>query len=154
MSVELKENIKIKKLNSNATTPTKGSEKAAGYDLYACLKDNENSIAIFPHTTKLIGTGLAIQPPRDYFGMIVARSGIATKRGLRPANCVGVCDEDYRGEYMVAIHNDTDEIQYVEQGERIAQLIFMPYISLDFIEVKELDDTERGSGGFGSTGAK
>lgn len=84
--------------------------------------------------------------------MIVARSGIATKRGLRPANCIGVCDEDYRGEYLVALHNDTDEIQYISQGERIAQLIFMPYLQSEFLETEELDETSRGTGGFGSTG--
>ena len=145
-------NVKIKKLNSNAIIPTQGSDKAAGYDLYACLNANDTSVTIFPHTTKLIHTGLSIQPPEGYFGMIVARSGIATKRGLRPANCVGICDEDYRGEYLVALHNDTDEIQYIRQGERIAQLIFMPYLQSEFLEVEELDETSRGTGGFGSTG--
>lgn len=145
-------NVKIKKLNSNAIIPTQGSDKAAGYDLYACLNASDTSVTIFPHTTKLIHTGLSIQPPEGYFGMIVARSGIATKRGLRPANCVGICDEDYRGEYLVAIHNDTDEIQYISQGERIAQLIFMPYLQFEFLEVEELDETSRGTGGFGSTG--
>lgn len=145
-------NVKIKKLNSNAIIPTQGSSKAAGYDLYACLNANDASVAIFPHTTKLIHTGLSIQPPEGYFGMIVARSGIATKRGLRPANCVGICDEDYRGEYLVALHNDTDEIQYISQGERIAQLIFMPYLQSEFLEAEELDETSRGTGGFGSTG--
>lgn len=141
--------VKLKKLNTNAKTPTQGSSKAAGYDLYACLTSKQ---AILPHQTKLIHTGLAIQPPEGYFGMIVARSGIATKRGLRPANCVGICDEDYRGEYLVALHNDTDEIQYINQGERIAQLIFMPYLQFEFLEVEELDETSRGTGGFGSTG--
>lgn len=145
-------NVKIKKLNSNAIIPTQGSDKAAGYDLYACLNTSDTSVAIFPHTTKLIHTGLSIQPPKGYFGTIVARSGIATKRGLRPANCVGICDEDYRGEYLVALHNDTDEIQYISQGERIAQLIFMPYLQFEFLEVEELDETSRGTGGFGSTG--
>lgn len=141
--------VKLKKLNTNAKTPTQGSSKAAGYDLYACLTSKQ---AILPHQTKLIHTGLAIQPPEGYFGMIVARSGIATKRGLRPANCVGICDEDYRGEYLVALHNDTDEIQYINQGERIAQLIFMPYLQFEFLEVEELDETSRGTDGFGSTG--
>lgn len=144
-------NVKFTKVKDNAKVPTQGSEQAAGYDLYACLTSKQ---VILPHQTKLIHTGLAIQPPEGYFGMIVARSGIATKRGLRPANCVGICDEDYRGEYLVAIHNDTDEIQYIEQGERIAQLIFMPYIKANFIEVEELNETSRGLNGFGSTGSK
>lgn len=146
--------IKIKKLNARAIIPTQGSLQSAGYDLYACLDENEPSVAIFPHSTKLIHTGLSIQPPEGYFGMIVARSGIATKRGLRPANCVGICDEDYRGEYLVSLHNDTDEIQYIEQGERIAQLIFMPYVQSEFVEVENLGNTERGTNGFGSTGTK
>jgi dUTP pyrophosphatase len=109
---------------------------------------------IAPHTTVKIGTGLAIQPPEGYFGAIYARSGMATKRGLRPANCVGVCDEDYRGEYVVALHNDTDEYQYIEPNERIAQLVFLPYMNIKFNEVESLNDTERGSGGFGSTGKR
>lgn len=145
--------IKIKKLNSNATIPTRGSEYAAGYDLYACLQENE-AVAIEPHTTAKIGTGVAIEAPQGTFGAVFARSGLATKQGLRPANCVGVCDEDYRGEYIVALHNDTNETRYVENGDRIAQLVFIPYISVNFIEAKELDETSRGDGGFGSTGTK
>lgn len=142
-------NINIKKLNPNAIIPTRGSEYAAGYDLYAC---SEIAIDIAPHSTVKVGTGLAIEIPHGYFGAIFARSGLATKRGLRPANCVGVCDEDYRGEYIVALHNDTDEFMSIEPHERIAQLIVMPYLSVEFNEVNELSDTERGSGGFGSTG--
>ena len=141
--------INIKKLNPNAIIPTRGSEYAAGYDLYAC---SEIAIDIAPHSTVKVGTGLAIEIPHGYFGAIFARSGLATKRGLRPANCVGVCDEDYRGEYIVALHNDTDEFMSIEPHERIAQLIVMPYLSVEFNEVNELSDTERGSGGFGSTG--
>lgn len=141
--------INIKKLNPNAIIPTRGSEYAAGYDLYAC---SEIAIDIAPHSTVKVGTGLAIEIPHGYFGAIFARSGLATKRGLRPANCVGVCDEDYRGEYIVALHNDTDELMSIEPHERIAQLIVMPYLSVEFNEVSELSDTERGSGGFGSTG--
>lgn len=141
--------INIKKLNPNAIVPTRGSEYAAGYDLYAC---SEIAIDIAPHSTVKVGTGLAIEIPHGYFGAIFARSGLATKRGLRPANCVGVCDEDYRGEYIVALHNDTDEFMSIEPHERIAQLIIMPYLSVEFNEVIELSDTERGSGGFGSTG--
>jgi dUTP pyrophosphatase len=141
--------INIKKLNPNAIIPTRGSEYAAGYDLYAC---SEIAIDIAPHSTVKVGTGLAVEIPHGYFGAIFARSGLATKRGLRPANCVGVCDEDYRGEYIVALHNDTDELMSIEPHERIAQLIVMPYLSVEFNEVNELSDTERGSGGFGSTG--
>ena len=141
--------INIKKLNPNAIIPTRGSEYAAGYDLYAC---SEIAIDIAPHSTVKVGTGLAIEIPHGYFGAIFARSGLATKRGLRPANCVGVCDEDYRGEYIVALHNDTDEFMSIEPHERIAQLIVMPYLSVEFNEVSELSNTERGSGGFGSTG--
>jgi dUTP pyrophosphatase len=141
--------INIKKLNPNAIIPTRGSEYAAGYDLYAC---SEIAIDIAPHSTVKVGTGLAVEIPHGYFGAIFARSGLATKRGLRPANCVGVCDEDYRGEYIVALHNDTDEFMSIEPHERIAQLIVMPYLSVEFNEVSELSDTERGSGGFGSTG--
>lgn len=141
--------INIKKLNPNAIIPTRGSEYAAGYDLYAC---SEIAIDIAPHSTVKVGTGLAVEIPHGYFGAIFARSGLATKRGLRPANCVGACDEDYRGEYIVALHNDTDEFMSIEPHERIAQLIVMPYLSVEFNEVNELSDTERGSGGFGSTG--
>lgn len=138
---------KFVKLRENAHVPTKGSEKAAGYDLYAC-----DGTHILPGQTKLIPTGLAIQPHEGFCAKIYARSGLATKRGLRPANCVGICDEDYTGEYMVALHNDSNEMQIVEDGERIAQLVFEPYYHMDFVEVDELDKTERGSGGFGSTG--
>lgn len=141
--------VKFVKLNPNAIMPTQGSKYSAGYDMSACI---ENSITIAPHTTVKIGTGLAIQPPEGYFGAIFARSGMATKRGLRPANCVGVADEDYRGEYMVALHNDSDEYRLVEPNERIAQLVFLPYMDIEFHEVSSLNDTERGDGGFGSTG--
>ena len=141
--------VKIKKLNPNAHIPTKGSDKAAGYDLYACI---EEAIEIQPQKMAKIGTGIAITPPEGYFGAIFARSGLSTKRGLRPANCVGACDEDYTGEYIVVLYNDSNTIQTVEPGERIAQLIFLPYISVNMIEVNELEETERGDGGFGSTG--
>lgn len=142
-------NIKIKKLNENAIIPTRGSEHAAGYDLYACI---ESPIIIKPHTTAKIGTGLSIELPNGYFGAIFARSGLATKQGLRPANCVGCCDSDYRGEYIVALHNDTNESKIIGRSDRIAQLVIMPYLSVGFTEVDELSDTERGDGGFGSTG--
>jgi len=141
--------VKIKKLKENAIIPTKCSKKAAGYDLYACC---DNVILIRPHGTLRIGTGLAIQPPEGYFGAIVARSGLATRFGLRPANCLGVCDEDYTGEYIVALHNDTDEPQTISPKDRIAQLVFLPYMNAEFCEVSELEHTERGDGGFGSTG--
>lgn len=142
-------NIKFKRLNEKAIIPTRGSRLAAGYDLYACI---DKSVSIPPRSTAKIPTGLAIQPPRNCFGAIFARSGLATKEGLRPANCTGVCDEDYTGEYIVALHNDSDEPRTVNPAERIAQLVFIPYISALFTEVDDLDDTERGSGGFGSTG--
>ena len=141
--------VKIKKLNPNAHIPTKGSDKAAGYDLYTCI---EEAIEIQPQKMVKIGTGIAVTPPEGYFGAIFARSGLATKRGLRPTNCVGVCDEDYTGEYIVGLYNDSNTIQTIEPGERIAQLIFLPYISVNMIEVDELEETERGDGGFGSTG--
>ena len=141
--------VKIKKLNPNAHIPTAGSDKAAGYDLYACI---EEAIEIQPQKMAKIGTGIAITPPEGYFGAIFARSGLSTKRGLRPANCVGACDEDYTGEYIVVLYNDSNIIQTIEPGERIAQLIFLPYISVNMIEVDELEETERGDGGFGSTG--
>lgn len=143
--------VNIKKLTTTATIPTRGSKFAAGYDLYADLTE---PITIKPHTTEKIGTGIAIELPVQYFGAIFARSGLATKKGLRPANCVGVCDSDYRGEYIVPIHNDSDEDKIIEPGERIAQLIVMPFIEVSFREVKELTDTERGDGGFGSSGVK
>ena len=142
---------KFVKLKENAHIPTQGSAKAAGFDLYAAL---DNYIMIEPHKTMLVPTGLAITPPEGYWGAICARSGLALKQGLRPANCVGICDEDYTGEYMVALHNDTNEVRYVENGDRIAQLVFLPYINVEFEEVSALNKTERGSGGFGSTGTK
>jgi dUTP pyrophosphatase len=143
-------NVKIVKLKEGAQLPSKGSVKAAGWDLYACI--DKESIMIHPHTTVKIGTGLAITPPEGYFGAIFARSGLATKQGLRPSNCVGICDEDYTGEYIVALHNDTDCHQFVHNGDRIAQLVFLPYLDVEFEEVDALDKTERGSGGFGHTG--
>lgn len=139
--------IKIKKLYEDSVIPTRGSEYAAGYDLYA-----HEGATIKPHETAKIGTGVAIQPPKDTFGAVFARSGLATKQGLRPANCVGVCDYDYTGEYIVALHNDSNEERIIEAGERIGQVVFIPYINVSFIEVNELEETKRGDGGFGSTG--
>lgn len=141
--------IKIKKLNNKATIPTRGSKYAGGYDLYACI---DKPITIAAHCTEKIGTGLAVEIPEGYFGAIFARSGLATKQGLRPANCVGVCDSDYRGEYIVALHNDSNEAKLIMPGERIAQLSVIPFLEVEFNEVEELNDTERGEGGFGSTG--
>ncbi len=141
--------IEIKKLNENAVIPTRGSEQAAGYDLYAAI---DEPITILPHETAKIGTGLAIAVPDGYFGAIFARSGLAAKQGLRPANCVGVADSDYRGEYIVALHNDTDFERTIAPKERIAQLVVMPYLAVEFDEVDELSETARGAGGFGSTG--
>ena len=155
--------VKIKRLFDTAIMPTYGSTKAACMDLYANLGFHDaitvnglakkpNFIEIPPHSTAKIGTGFAFQPPEGYCGLIFARSGLATKQGLAPANKVGVCDEDYTGEYIVALHNDTDEIQFIHHGDRIAQLMFVPYEQANLIEVDSLDETERGSGGFGSTG--
>ena len=139
--------VKIKVLNEDAIIPTRGSEKAAGYDLYS-TKDE----TIMPHETIKVGTGLAIQPPKGYFGAIFARSGLATKFGVRPGNCTGVADEDYTGEYIVALHNDSCDPVAIEKGDRIAQLVFLPYLNVEFTKVEELDSTSRGDGSFGSTG--
>ena len=141
--------IKFKKLNDLATMPTRGSEYAAGYDLYAAT---DYDIEIPPHQTVKIGTGLAFELPECTFAAIAPRSGLATKRGLRPINSWGICDSDYRGEYIVALHNDTDKVQTVLAKERIAQMILLPYIAMNLIEVDELSETVRGNGGFGSTG--
>jgi dUTP pyrophosphatase len=143
------EKIKIKKINNKAIIPTKGSEYAAGMDLYACV---EEDITIKPHETVKIGTGLSIEIPNGYFGGIVARSGLATKNGLAPANKLGVCDSDYRGEYIVALYNHSDETQTIKPNERIAQLVVIPYLMFDFVEVDELSNTARGDGGFGHSG--
>lgn len=140
--------INIKKLKETAKLPERGTMSAAGYDLYSAV----GKTVIFPHSTTKVGTGLAIEIPEGYFGAIFARSGLSTKQGLRPANCVGVVDSDYRGEVMVALHNDTDIKQEIMAGERIAQLVVMPFLPVEFKEVPELSNTDRGSGGFGSTG--
>ena len=141
--------VEIKKLNCNARIPTRGSDYAAGYDLYACI---DSPITIAPHTTEKIGTGISCAIPDGYFGAVFARSGLASKQGLRPANCVGVCDSDYRGEYIVALHNDSDEERTISSGDRIAQLVIIPFQSVEFNVCDELPETVRGSGGFGSTG--
>lgn len=146
--------MKIKKLHPDAVLPTQGSAAAAGYDLYSV-----DTLCIEPGETRLIHTGFAIEIPNGFWGGIYARSGLATKKGLRPANCVGVIDSDYRGEIMVAIHNDSDSIQHIDAGDRIAQLVFHQQVSIipdekgDLWEmVDELSNTDRASGGFGSTG--
>ena len=141
--------VNIKKLNEKAIMPTYGSEWAAGADLYAC---NEEKIIIKPCETVLIKTGIAMEIPEGYAGLIYARSGIASKRGLAPANKVGVIDADYRGEIMVALHNHSDKDSEIEPFERIAQLVVTPFLKVDFEETDELSDTVRGAGGFGSTG--
>lgn len=142
--------VKIKLLYEDSIMPTRGSKYAAGYDLYAHLDTEE--LKIEAHQTVKVGTGIAVKPPKGTFGAVFARSGLATKQGLRPANAVGVCDYDYRGEYIVALHNDSNESQIIKDGDRIAQLVFIPYKNVLLKEVAELDKTERGAGGFGSTG--
>ena len=147
----MKFDLRIKKLRDNAQMPTYGSEWAAGADMYAAI---EEAVTIEPGETKFIPTGLAFEIPEGYAGFIYARSGLACKKGLAPANKVGVVDADYRGEVMVALHNHGTEAQTVEAGERIAQMIIAPFITANFIFSDELDDTVRGAGGFGSTGRK
>ncbi len=144
-------NIKVKKLNPAATLPTYGSEYAAGADLYACI---DTPVTINPHETQMIKTGLAMEIPAGYAGLIYPRSGMASKRGLAPANKVGVVDPDYRGEFMVALHNHSESPQTVEPNERIAQLVITPFLTATFEECEELSETVRGEGGFGSTGFK
>lgn len=143
--------VKIKKLNEKAILPTYGSPYAAGADLYACIDED---VTIEPHKTVLIKTGLSMEIPVGFAAFIYARSGLASKRGLAPANKVGVVDCDYRGEVMVALHNHSDIAQTVSVGERVAQLVIAPYYTADFEECDELSDTVRGEGGFGSTGRK
>ena len=141
--------IRVKKLRENATLPTYGSQWAAGADLYACL---EGSVTIEPHQTVFVPTGLALEVPVGCAGLIYARSSMGAKRGLAPANKVGVIDSDYRGEVMVALHNHGTVLQTVEHGERVAQLLITPVLTPAYEEAFELSDTVRGVGGFGSTG--
>ncbi len=145
----MKEKILIRKLDSRAVLPTYGSEAAAGADLYALL---DAPLTFAPGETRLIRTGLAIALPAGTVGLICARSGLATKRGLAPANKVGVIDADYRGELLVSLHNHAAVPAVIEPGERIAQLLILPCLTADFLPVEALDDTARGVGGFGSTG--
>ena len=144
--------VPVRKLREGATLPKYGSAEAAGADLYACL---DTSHVIFaPHETIMIPTGIAMGIPAGYVGLIYARSGIACKRGLAPANKVGVIDSDYRGEIMVALHNHAGEPRQIDNGERIAQMVVTPYLSVQFEQVDALTDTARGDGGFGSTGER
>ena len=143
--------VQIKKLRADAFIPTRGSEFAAGYDLRACL-DGDEAVIIPPRHTVMLHTGLSVALPEGTFGAVFARSGLAAKQGLRPANCVGVIDSDYRGECMVALYNDSGEERTVRHGDRVAQLILLPFLPMEFEETDTLPDTARGAGGFGSTG--
>ena len=147
----LNANVNIKKLKNSATIPTYGSEYAAGADLYACI---DEALSFAPGETILVHTGIAMEVPAGYAGLIYARSGLASKKGLAPANKVGVVDADYRGETMVALHNHSNIPATIEPNERIAQLVITPYLTASFMEVDELNETVRGTGGFGSTGTK
>ena len=147
----LKAEVKIKKLDERAKIPTYGTEFSAGADVYAL---GGEPITVEAHSTVMVHTGLAVEIPEGYAGLIFARSGLASKRGLAPANKVGVIDSDYRGECMVALHNHTDSPVTIEGGERVAQLCIVPFLKAEFFEVDELSDTVRGEGGFGSTGRK
>lgn len=147
----MKINIEIKKLDERAIIPTYGTEFSAGADIYALL---DEPVCIAPGETVFIHTGIAIAIPEGFVGLNFARSGMASKRGLAPANKVGVIDSDYRGEVMVALHNHGKVPQTVEHGDRVAQMVFVPYYTAEFLQVDELDSTVRGEGGFGSTGTK
>ena len=141
--------LRVKALRANAKLPAYGSDFAAGADLCACI---EEAWAFQPGETRLVPTGLAVEVPAGYAGLIYARSGLASKRGLAPANKVGVVDADYRGEVMVALHNHSNQAQEVAPGERVAQLVIAPFLTVNYEAADELDDTVRGAGGFGSTG--
>ncbi len=141
--------LKIKKLTETAKLPERGSVSAAGYDLFA---DVGKETEVPPHETVMIGTGLALAVPEGYFGGIFARSGLSAKEGLRPANCTGVVDADYRGEVKVALHNDGNNARKILPGQKIAQLVILPFLPVSFVETEQLEETARGAGGFGSTG--
>ena len=143
--------VAVKKLRPNAKLPTYGSEFAAGADLYACL---DAPVTIAPHETFLVPTGLSLEIPTGWAGMVHARSGMATKRDLAPANKVGVIDADYRGQILVALYNQSQESRTVEPGTRVAQMVITPYLTVQYQQTEELSDTCRGAGGFGSTGTK
>ena len=141
--------IRVKKLNSNAILPTYGSAEAAGADLYACLSE---PLVVLPGEVAWVSTGITLEVPKGCAGLVYARSGLACKRGLAPANKVGVVDSDYRGEVKVVLLNHSKETQIIEHGERIAQFVIAPVLTPVYEEVTELDETDRGHGGFGSTG--
>ena len=143
--------IKVKKLRENAKLPVYGTEFSAGADLFACL---DEPLTILPGETKLISLGISLEIPNGYAGLVFARSGLATKRSLAPANKVGVIDSDYRGEFFVPLYNHGNAPQTIENGERIAQLIITPYLTAKFVEADTLSETVRGAGGFGSTGSR
>ncbi|MGN0329052.1 MAG: dUTP diphosphatase [Lachnospira sp.] len=147
----MSQKVNIKKLTPNAIVPTYGTAYAAGADLYSGM---DSAVTVKPGTTEFIKTGIAMEIPEGLVGLIYARSGMACKKGLAPANKVGVIDSDYRGELIVALHNHSQADVTVEPGERVAQIVLAPYITADFNEVEELSDTVRGEGGFGSTGTK
>ena len=154
--------LKFKRLTNTMTVPTKAHDTDACFDLYADEPDSTylnsidlstcSGVRIAPHHTVKIHTGFATNIPHGYWAAVFARSGLATKQGLRPANCVGVIDEPYTGEWIVALHNDTEETQVIHHGDRIAQFTLLPYFNTNLIEVDELDSTDRGEGGFGSSG--
>lgn len=144
--------LMIKLLTDTAIIPTKAHETDACFDIYADLGGDGNTIIIDPHHVEKIHTGFATNIPHGFWGAVFARSGLATKNGLRPANCVPVIDEPYTGEWIIPLYNDSDSIQYIKHGDRIAQFTLLPYFDTNIIEVNELDSTERGDGGFGSTG--
>ena len=144
--------MNYKKLRPDAKVPTYGSPFSAGADLYA-VTDGQ-TVTFAPGETKIVHTGIALEIPEGYAGLIYARSGIATKRGLAPANKVGVIDSDYRGEIMVSLHNHSNAVQEIADGERVAQLVIAPFVTAVFEETETLDETDRGAGGFGSTGTK
>ena len=141
--------LKIKKMQPNAMIPTRGDQEAAGIDLYACVDYYES---LKPGETKKISSGIACEFPEGYFGLLLPRSSVGVKRHLTLANTAGVIDNSYRGEIIMAFKNDGEEVQIIENGERLAQLILLPYIIFDINEVDTLSETERGEGGFGSTG--
>lgn len=141
--------INFKKLSEKAITPKRGSKSAAGYDLYST---NEHTLYVKPHGTLMVKTDIAAEIPEGYFGAIFGRSGKACREGIRPATCVSVIDSDYRGNIGVPVHNDTDRWQLVQPFERLAQIVFLPYLAVEWVEVEELSETQRGGGGFGSTG--
>lgn len=142
--------MKVKRLTGTAILPTRGTEGSAGYDLYV---DIDKEVIIPPHNTVMLHTNIAVEIPKGYFGAVYARSGLSTKKGLRPSTCVSVIDSDYRGEIGLPVYNDSDNYQTIQPHERISQMVIQPYIAPELEEVDELDETDRGEKGFGSSGA-